>query len=260
VMSDTLIYCFTGTGNSLQAAKEIQEIIEDADIRPILSGETDSPVKYKKIGFVFPVYFWGLPVQVDAFLKSLDLGNNTDTYYFAVATCGSSAGIAIPMVGRLLKKKGIDLHYAKIIYMVSNYILMYDIKDLTDEAQQRYKADIIEIAAAVQGSKNVPIRGENVFSKLIYDVSRTGFAKTDKKFTVENCTGCGICEDVCPAKNITIDHPGNTLEFHHRCQRCCACIHYCPAQAINYNGKTNKRRRYQNPQILLSERRAFYKE
>jgi ferredoxin len=258
-MSDTLIYCFTGTGNSLQAAKEIQEIIGDAEIRPMLSDQADSPNKYKKIGFVFPVYFWGLPVQVDAFLKSLDLGSNADTYYFAVVACGSSAGIAIPMVSRLLKEKGVSLHYAKKTNMVSNYILMYDVKDLTEEAQQRYKADIREVAAAIAGSKTVPVRGENVFSKLIYYVSRTGFAKTDKKFTVENCTGCGICEDVCPAKNITVDHAGNTLEFHHRCQQCCACIHYCPAQAINYNHKTDKRNRYQNPQISLSERRAFYK-
>jgi ferredoxin/flavodoxin len=259
-MADTLIYCFTGTGNSLQAAKEIQGIIGDAEIRPILSGKTDRPNKYKKIGFVFPVYFWGLPIQVDEFLKSLDLSSNTDTYYFTVATCGSSDGNAIPMVGRLLRKKGVNLHYAKKIYMVSNYILMYDVKDLTEEGQQRYSAEIREIAAAVQEGKNVPIRGENIFSKLIYYVSRTRFANTDKKFTVENCTGCGICENICPAKNISVNSHDNTVEFHHRCQQCCACIHYCPAQAINYKNKTSDRQRYQNPQISLPERQAFYKE
>jgi len=45
-----------------------------------------------KIGFVFPVYFRGLPHMVKKFVG--DLKTNKNTYFFAVANYGSYAALS----------------------------------------------------------------------------------------------------------------------------------------------------------------------
>ena len=69
----------------------------------------------------------------------------------------------------------------------------------------------------------------------------------DNMFNVsDSCTGCGICAKVCPAKNITLSD-GRPV-FRHRCEHCIACVHCCPAAAIDY-GKSKGRARYVHPEV-----------
>ena len=63
----------------------------------------------------------------------------------------------------------------------------------------------------------------------------------------DDCISCGICRKVCPAGNITIED-GKPV-FHHQCKSCMACIQHCPKRAINYQEKTQKRRRYTHPDV-----------
>ena len=85
-MSSIGIYYFSGTGNSLYVAKELQKRIERAKLIPVISRldrevvETDA----ETIGFVFPVYFSAIPVPVKNFIKKLDL--KSAKYNFAAAT------------------------------------------------------------------------------------------------------------------------------------------------------------------------------
>jgi Fe-S-cluster-containing hydrogenase component 2 len=39
----------------------------------------------------------------------------------------------------------------------------------------------------------------------------------------------------------------------HHCELCCACIHFCPAEAIQYGQKTKKRGRYKNPSVTIAD-------
>jgi len=74
----------------------------------------------------------------------------------------------------------------------------------------------------------------------------------DKKFTTTSaCNGCGLCSEICPVNNITLDnhHP----IWHHRCERCMACIEWCPTEAIQYGKKTIAFKRYHNPAINLAD-------
>jgi len=41
--------------------------------------------------------------------------------------------------------------------------------------------------------------------------------------------------------------------WQHNCERCLACIHWCPCEAIEYGKKTVKRRRYHNPNIKIED-------
>ena len=54
------IYFFTGTGNSLKVAKEIAAGLGDCDVAAIQKNmDVTIPAGLERIGFVFPVYYWG---------------------------------------------------------------------------------------------------------------------------------------------------------------------------------------------------------
>ncbi len=63
----TIIYYFTGTGNSLAVAKKIAAVLGDCDLVPIASLQSttaDITPAADRVGIVNPVYFAGLPVMV----------------------------------------------------------------------------------------------------------------------------------------------------------------------------------------------------
>ena len=67
----TTIYYFTGTGNSLKAAKDLCEKLNSCELTPIAKFlEMEDPESTsEKIGFFFPLYYSGLPKIVLDFVK-----------------------------------------------------------------------------------------------------------------------------------------------------------------------------------------------
>ena len=82
----TEIYYFSGTGNSLYVAKELQKRIPDAIIIPIVSLLNRKVIQTqgKAIGFVFPVHALTIPIAVKKFIKKSDL--KASEYIFVIAT------------------------------------------------------------------------------------------------------------------------------------------------------------------------------
>lgn len=100
------IYFFTGTGNSLKVAEDIVKVLPNSELVAIHRGiDTEIPRDFERIGFVFPVYFWGLPAMVADFLRNTHFPEQDSTYFFAIATYFGIAGNAIRMIALCFLKK-----------------------------------------------------------------------------------------------------------------------------------------------------------
>ncbi len=243
------VFCLTATGNSLYAAKRIAESM-DARVLPMR--ESAAPCGDGVIGFVFPVYFWGLPRAVTRFVSELRI-TDKNAYVFAVASNGGAPGGALGALQKLLKPQGVPLRYGKTLIASTNYIPLHQ-ADGSEALRQRTDEGLAEIIRAVQGREANEIPRQT----FVHSVGPLLCPRenSDRFFTVAPaCKGCGVCESVCPAGNISLD-AGRPV-FGHRCEHCLACLHACPVRAIDWKGKTEGKARYRNAHVSVKELIAF---
>lgn len=256
----TVIYYFSGTGNSLSVAKKIAEALGECDVVPIASLRNTPGVitpAAERVGIVCPVYFSGLPLMVAEFVVRIDYSHCR--YTFAVVTLGGTGGgPTLRQIDRLIvhgNGRGLDAGFS--VKMPGNYILMYS------SPAGKKQADLLA-SADLQVAKIIPVidRCEHrdiplaIFSKLLHFVAYPWFAShartNSQKFTVTSaCTSCGTCVKVCPADNIDLVE-GRPV-WKDQCEVCCGCIHLCPAGAIQAGPRTANRLRYRNPSIRIDE-------
>jgi len=255
----TTIFFFSGTGNSLKIAKDLAARLEESELIPIAKiWEMEHiQAKNEKVGFIFPLYWSGLPKIVYDFISKLNL--NKTNYIFAVITsAGDINEQPLQQLTRLLKTKEKMLNAGFFITMPSNYIIGYDIT--SEEHQKEYfQKAMKEIESISEVVKNERENLSNdIFKK---DVSRSeGINKTFREnvntsdnsfYTDENCTSCGICENICPVNNIILTE--GIPKWQHKCQQCLACINYCPEKSIQFGTDTIKTQRYHHPEITIQE-------
>ncbi|MDF2905285.1 MAG: 4Fe-4S ferredoxin [Herbinix sp.] len=253
----TTIYYFTGTGNSLKVAKELAALIPDCDLIRIhkknLSQLQLAPEG--RVGFVFPVYYYGIPKLMQHFMKELMM--KPDTYVFTIITCGGSAGPAMGQTKRLIHSKGLKLSASYSVIMPDNYIVFFDPASIDNTEQLLGQQESItkEIAnTIVNNGVQRFVEKSEILATVFGPVAARTFHpnKTDRNFWLEDtCNGCGTCAKLCPADNITIQ--GSRPIWLHQCEQCFACIHSCPKRSIQYKKGTLKKGRYRNPAIKLSE-------
>jgi ferredoxin len=201
------------------------------------------------------VYFWGLPNKVKAFLKEIRFQNNP--YLFAVGTCGNVIGASLIQINDLLKLQRRTLDSGFRLQMPENYIVYYnaDSKEKQQKLFLREKSKVADISKIVIDKKVQPIEKSKyvvdmLFGKAMNSVSVRNFSTKDAGFILNDaCIGCGQCEKVCSMGNITMEN--GKPKWNHHCEFCMGCLQNCPKEAINYKNNTQKRDRYQNPNVSL---------
>lgn len=257
----TIIYYFTGTGNSLAAAKKIAAAVQDCELVPIAS-LADTPGKIvpaaDRVGIVCPVYDAGLPVIVKEFAERLDIG--AVPYAFGIVTMGGIGVSALHLLNKILVRgcrKNLDAAFA--VKMPANFppLQVPPSGNEKEEILKKADADLAAIATAIQKGQTVP-PGLSPISSLMRILLYPPFAKNvhgmSSSFSAETtCTACGTCAKVCPVKNITMEN--DRPVWHGKCELCCACLHFCPVEAIQLNTMRGSRGRgrYRHPDLKVED-------
>ena len=73
---------------------------------------------------------------------------------------------------------------------------------------------------------------------------------TSRLYADEKCTACGLCADICPMRCIRLDDSGRPA-WEGTCTMCLACLHRCPAGAVQHGNDTQHKGRYVNPRVTF---------
>ncbi len=253
----TIIYYFTGTGNSLAAARKIAARLGDCELVRIslrLMTRGDIVSQAERVGIICPVYFSGLPSVVAECARHLDLSRSQ--YVFSVVTYGGSgASSALGQLDSIIRMRNRGLDAGFMVKMPGNYILMYSSPVGRKRENVLAKADtqIEDIAGAISRCEKRKLPS-SILANLVHSLAYPRFVsrvhEDDRKFTVnEICTSCGICAAICPVENIELVN-GKPV-WNHKCELCCGCIHLCPVGAIQAGSGTITRQRYRNPSVSI---------
>jgi flavodoxin len=149
----TEIYYFSGTGNSLHVAKELQRRIPETSLVPIVSllDKESIETRAETVGFVFPQYAATVPKVVAKVLKKFD--PTSAGYLFAIATRGGTVCRAFADVDKLLSKKGrrLDSYFLLTMPSGSEPLVETFSEYITEERIARLESEMLARLDAIQG-------------------------------------------------------------------------------------------------------------
>ena len=280
----TAIFYFSGTGNSLAVAQKIAKHLDAGLISiPEAIRAKKTACTADRIGIVFPAYLApvaGLPGIVLRFIQALELSDQNRI--FAVCTCGGYRSVnalpALQAFEKVVKSAGGHCRASYSVRLPMNN-LDYDhipipIQKHSGKIINKSKRKIEKICRQLECNSKTrfPIL-KTIFLWLMKpvfkaigplamnalrekaqtdDLSLSVYELiplTDKSITVnDQCTGCGICANVCPAENIKIT--AKRPVFQHACEMCFACDEWCPAGAVQHWCR-KENIKYHHPEITL---------
>lgn len=240
-----MILFFSGCGNSEHIANSLAKLTND-NISRIDTLEPNPTINLKQdeaLGIVCPVYAWAVPRIVDKYIEKLK-SNQTPSYCYLTCTCGDNVGKTPEKFSKTIARKGWHLDAAFSFILPETYINLpgfsLDTKESEQQKKERAEQLLPYVAEAIKQRKKIidvergkmPRLNTYITNALFY-----GLLITDKKFHVSDaCVKCGICEKICPLKNITLidGHP----KWNGNCTNCMACYHHCPQNAIHFGKAT----------------------
>ena len=251
-MSENVIFCYSGTGNCLDLAKNIARYLGDTDIimmrsAPVKTDVTDA----RRVGFVFPCHAGGAPVGMLESVKQVRL--SPDCYTFGVSQSASYTGIGLAELDKIvpLDYWKTVTHQCSCIWLFPHTLMLPRMS--AEKAQERSErlAQLIgaEVRAGTRTGKR-PVKNplnavENKAWPMIVKKKAEAFRVSDK------CIGCGQCVRLCPQGNVRLENGRAVIGTD--CVQCLGCLQYCPTAAISLGSITDRREHYHNPNISAEE-------
>lgn len=248
-----MILYFSATGNSAYAARCVAQQLGDdtVDLLSRLQTRDHTPLFSERPWIVVcPTYAWRLPRLVRNWLELTPLRGSREIYF--LLTCGDSIGAAGGYARALCEKKGLRCLGCAEIVMPENYIALFR-APAPDRAAQIVAAAHPAIdrtaklmAVGAQLAEPAPKLADRVRSGPINLLFYRFVIRPQKFFTTDRCTGCGLCVQLCPTRNIRLT-AGRPV-WGRSCTHCMACLCRCPAAAVEYGRGTARKARYHCPE------------
>ncbi|MDR2522750.1 MAG: EFR1 family ferrodoxin [Synergistaceae bacterium] len=238
-------FTFSGTGNTLLAARTIAETLNQEGLTVRLrdmEGSCPALSETTAVGLAFPVACFSTYPSVWRFIDSMPPGEGREV--FMAATCaGAGMGMQGPVRAALLEK-GYRAVGAKIFLMPGNY----NKKTLSLEKNAaRVEQTLLEarfFALDLLGGRAKWSEGIPMLSRPLYRLARTRrpwdfFYRFICPIAVSpgKCARCGRCAEDCPTKAITLAEGYPAIDAA-LCQSCQRCAGFCPAGALGVPGKS----------------------
>ncbi len=246
-----MVFYFTGTGNSLYAARRLES---DPISIPKVICQKELRFQGDTIGIVCPIYGHEVPPMVREFLER---GKFETEYFYMVLTYGNRHGGAAELAKSLCDACGVRVDYINILLMVDNWLPNFDM-DEQRRMDKQIDRQLDAIAADIQARRRwiAPVTEADRQAHqqfLTYRSSMPADAWQHLLTITDACTGCGICEQVCPAGCIRVEN-GRAAYTGGGCQTCLACAHACPQKAIiPVIPEKNPKARFRNEHVSLKE-------
>lgn len=248
-----MIIYFSGTGNSLKIAQELAHKLGDSAVHINQALKLEKHT-YKRIGLVYPVYNYDMPRLMQDFVSEFDFTNVE--YIYGIISHGGDKGNALFTLNELLSAQEQKLSYVNDILSPVNSRIMYGM--VTDKIEERLNKGLEKLAGIADDILNQINNASELKQKkrfaIINNLVEKPFVK--RMFTPvvdsELCVACGICKDVCPAYNISINDGKAFIEDN--CVNCITCVHWCPEVAIHFGKRrVQKKQQYHHPEVKLKE-------
>ena len=246
-----MIFYFTATGNSLYAAKYLED-----ELMSIPQEMKNDSLVYEadRIGIVCPVYGHEVPAMVKKFMEKAEF--KTD-YFYMVLTYGNRHGGAAELAEQLCEKCGIRPAYINVLLMVDNWLPGFDMDEqvkLDKKVEEHLQAIKKDIDSRRHMISEVTDTDRTAHQQFLANQSKMPKDAWQHLIRIgEGCIGCGICVDVCPSASLHLED-GKAVHVPGNCQSCLACVHNCPQKAAGLAiPEKNPDARYRNAHIDLKE-------
>lgn len=260
-----MVFYFSGIGNTRYVAEQISEIIKERlcfipdnnAIEQVFSGDS--------LGFLFPIYSWGVPPIVLDFIRALPEEFVTTLRkkgvpVWMVCTCGDETGRAPEMLRNALRERGVELKGAWSVIMPNTYVLLpgfdIDSKEVEEEKLHKAVGRIVQIGEKIRDKKWTwdihygSFPGLRTF--LFFPLFKRWGINPRRWHHTSACVKCGKCARACAVKNICMGIEGP--EWGSNCLSCLACYHICPYHAVEYGKITKEKGQYIIPLNIINER------
>ncbi len=235
-MSSGILF-FSGAGNSRAVARTLGKELETDFCLRMADADEETLCRLKTLGLIFPSYFGAPPAYLRYFLSEVLRPAAPELeYLYLIITHGGGPMYSSGIAEMLLQDIGYAVSYVATLRMVDTYIPLFRVPPRAKQEAMNRKAfeDLHLIAEDIRNQKiSIPPRwplSRSAFT--LFNRKKHSRYTKDRNFIVdERCTRCGVCAEVCPVGNITLEEKEG-VTYHGSCEQCFACYHHCPTHAI----------------------------